>query len=66
MDHYVTLDMAAFKEIIDVIMGLDVYLPWDIYVYDEEGNQILLAPGGYTRINGETAEQVVWARKQYA
>lgn len=50
--------MAAFKEIIDVIMGLDVYLPWAIYVYDEEGNQILLAPGGYTRINGETASKL--------
>lgn len=66
VDSYITLDMAAFKEIIDVFMGLDVYLPWDIYVYDDAGNEVLLAPAGQTRINGETAEQVVRARKQYA
>lgn len=65
VDKYITLDMAAFKEIVDVFGGLDVYLPWDIYTYDDNGNQQLLASAGKTRLNGNDAELVVRARKQY-
>jgi|GEM_PF-5858443 len=66
IDNFVSLDMAAFKEIIDVFGGLDVYLPCDIYIYDADGNPVLMAPEGPTRLNGTDAEIVVRARKQFA
>lgn len=66
VDKYVALDMGAFKEIIDVFGGLDIYLPEDIYVFDEAGNATLMAPAGPGRFSGADAEIVVRARKQFA
>lgn len=65
VDNYVALDMGAFKEIIDVMGGIEMYLPCDIYVYDDDGSRQLMASAGYTRMNGSDAEVVVRARKQF-
>lgn len=66
VDTFVSLDMAAFKEIVDVFGGIDIYLPEDIYIFDENGNKTLFASAGHGRFNGADAEIVVRARKQFA
>ncbi len=65
VDNYIALDMAAFKEIVDVMGGIEMYLPVDIYIYNPDGSRTLMAPAGYTRMNGADAETVVRARKQF-
>lgn len=65
VDKYVALDMGAFKEIVDVMGGIEIYLPCDIYVYSETGEKIKMASEGYTRMNGSDIEVVVRARKQF-
>lgn len=66
VDAFVSLDMAAFKEIVDVFGGIDIYLPEDIYIFDDNGNETLFASAGHGRFNGADAEIVVRARKQFA
>lgn len=66
VDKFVSLDMAAFKEIVDVFGGIDIYLPEDIYLFDDAGNRVLFASAGQGRFNGADAEIVVRARKQFA
>lgn len=65
VDKYIALDMGAFKEIVDVFGGMEIYLPCDIYVYNEDGSRTLMASAGYGRLNGDDAEIVVRARKQF-
>ncbi len=65
VDNYIALDMAAFREIVDVFGGIDLYLPVDIYIYDQAGNATLFAPAGKVRMNGADAETVVRTRKQF-
>lgn len=38
IDYYVTLDMNAFTDLIDLLGGIEMYVPWD--VTDDEGNVI--------------------------
>ncbi len=66
VDKFISLDMAAFKEIIDVFGGIQLYLPEDIYVFDDAGNKTLFASAGQGWFNGSDAEIVVRARKQFA
>ncbi len=65
VDNYIALDMAAFKEIVDVFGGIELYLPCDIYIYNEDGSRTLMASQGYGKLNGTDAEIVVRARKQF-
>ena len=64
-DRYIALDMGAFKEIVDVMGGLELYIPFDIYEYDEAGNEVKFASAGTGRMNGADVERVVRARKQF-
>ncbi len=66
VDKFVSMDMAAFKEMVDVFGGIQIYLPEDIYVFDENGNKVLFASAGQGWFNGTDAEIVVRARKQFA
>ncbi|MDD3429254.1 MAG: LCP family protein [Oscillospiraceae bacterium] len=60
VDHYVTLDMSAFKIMIDTLGGIEMYVPWD--VYDDYGNTV---PQGTHKIDGATAEFIVRQRHMY-
>lgn len=60
VDHYITIDMAAFKTIINTLGGIDMYVPWDIY--DDEGNTV---PQGNHKIDGATAEFIIRQRHMY-
>ena len=60
VDHYVTIDMAAFKSLINVLGGVEMYVPWDIVQKDKvTGQETLVANQGVHRISGETAELIL-------
>lgn len=66
VDHYVTIDMQHFREIINVLGGIQMYVPWDVPYFDENGNQLGVIPEGDQLINGSQAEIIVRSRKGYA
>ena len=57
IDYYATVDIAAFTEIIDLMGGIEMYVPYDIW--DDVGNYI---PKGTHRIDGTTARWVLRQR----
>lgn len=66
VDHYITIDMQHFREIINVLGGIEMYVPWDVPYFDENGVQLGVIPAGNQRIDGATAEVIVRSRKGYA
>lgn len=63
IDHYLKINTAAFRQIVDAIGGVDFYVPrdmdyedpyQDLYIHLKEGQQLL---------NGDQAEQLVRFRK---
>ncbi len=61
VDYYVTIDMDAFKAVIDAIGGIEVTVPFDIT--DDHGNTL---QAGTQRIDGATAEFMVRQRHNYS
>lgn len=59
VDHYVTIDMQHFREIINVLGGIQMYVPWDVPYFDENGNQLGVIPEGDQLINGSQAEMLM-------
>lgn len=61
IDYYVTVDVKAFTEIVDLMGGIDMYVPYD--VSDDEGNVL---PAGNHHIDGATARWMLRQRHCYA
>ena len=61
VDHYVSVNLHAFQEIVDALDGLDVYLPEDVYIKHNEQPKLYLEAGNH-HLDGKEAEQVVRAR----
>ena len=60
VDDYVTIDMQAFKAMLNNMGGIDMYVPWDIITVDKEtGKEDLVCPKGNHRISGDTAELIL-------
>ncbi|MEA4816956.1 MAG: LCP family protein [Lachnospiraceae bacterium] len=61
IDHYVKIDLVAFKEIVDAIGGVDVVVPEGIYHYDPDPdlNIDLRDKTGEQHLNGAEALQLV-------
>lgn len=60
VDYYATVDIAAFTEIIDLLGGIDMNVPYD--VFDEVGNRV---DKGLHHIDGSTARWILRQRKCY-
>lgn len=60
VDYYMTIDMDAFKAVINAIGGIEVTIPKDIV--DDSGN---ILPAGTHKIDGDTAEFMVRQRHNY-
>ena len=66
VDNFVTIDMNAFKTLLNVMGGIQMYVPWDIVHKDKvTGEETLLVPQGTHRISGDTAE-VILRNRNYA
>jgi len=61
VDRYLVVNLAAFREIIDQLGGLEVYLPEDVYIKHFEQPKLYLEAGQH-KLTGKQAEQVVRAR----
>ncbi len=61
IDYYATVDIAAFTEIINLLGGIEMYVPYDIW--DDVGNSI---SKGTHYIDGETARWILRQRHCYA
>ncbi len=63
VDHYVTITLEGFRNVIDSMGGIDIEVPQTIY-YDEMKGQII--PEGPQHLDGEKAEWFVRYRAGYA
>lgn len=61
IDNYLTVNIYAFREIVDALGGVNVYLPDDVYIKHFNEPKLYLEAGTHT-LNGKQAEQVVRAR----
>ena len=61
VDHYLTVNMYAFRNIVDALGGLDVYLPEDVYIKHNEAPKLYLNAGAQ-HLEGKQAEQIVRTR----
>jgi LCP family protein required for cell wall assembly len=66
IDYYVTVNIDAFRKIVDAMGGIEMDLPRNFYYVDNaQGLYINLKKGPQT-LNGAQAEQLVRFRKGYA
>ena len=67
IDHYVQINLNAFKEIVDAVGGVDMYVPMDMY-WDmrDNGGPLINLKEGQQHLDGDKAEQLVRFRKGYA
>jgi len=67
IDHYVKVDLDAFKAIVDAIDGVDMYVPQDMY-WDMRDTQdpLINLKEGYQHLDGDKAEQLVRFRRYSA
>lgn len=62
IDNYLMIDMPAFKDIINAMGGIEMYVPWDVYTPLNE----LVASQGLQKLDGDSALLVVRQRQMYA
>lgn len=62
IDNYVTIDMASFKTLLNVMGGITMHVPWDIV--DPETGAVLVSAGNHA-VSGDTAE-VILRNRNYA
>ncbi len=65
IDHYITVTLSAFRDIVDAVGGVDVYVPDTIYNAFNEDRQYFTFQKGMNHFNGEMAEAFVRHRRSY-
>ena len=65
IDNYVVISLDAFKEIVDAIGGVDMYVPQNMYYVDNSQGLYINLKEGQQHLDGEDAEGLVRFR-QYA
>ncbi|HHV96366.1 MAG TPA: LCP family protein [Clostridiaceae bacterium] len=63
IDYYVTIDLEAFRKIVDELGGVEIYVPFDMVYDDPEQNLHINLKKGLQVLNGSKAEQFVRYRK---
>lgn len=63
IDNYVKFNIKAFKSVVDIIDGVDMYVPQDMYYSDPVQNLYINLKEGQQHLDGDTAEQLVRFRK---
>lgn len=56
VDHYVRLSTGAFRELVNVVGGVRVYVPEPMYYNDETQDLHIDLEPGWQKLNGEQAE----------
>lgn len=63
IDHYVKIDLDAFRKIVDTVGGVEVDVPQDMDYEDPVQDLYIHLDAGLQTLNGEQAEQLVRFRK---
>jgi LCP family protein required for cell wall assembly len=66
VDHYITVSLSAFRDIVDAMGGVDVYIPDNIYGAFNEDRDRFTFYEGMNHLDGAQAEAFVRHRKSYA
>lgn len=63
IDHYVLIDLAAFRKIVDAVGGVEVDVPQNMRYTDEAGGLYINLQAGKQLLDGKKAEQLVRFRQ---
>ena len=63
IDNYVVINLEAFKEIVDAIGGVDMYVPQDMYYVDNYQGLYINLKEGMQHLDGDAAEGLVRFRR---
>ena len=66
IDHYITVTLKAFRDIVDTVGGVDVYVPDTIYNAFNSARERYTFEKGMNHFDGAKAEAFVRHRKSYA
>lgn len=61
IDHYLSVNLWAFRNIVNALDGIDVYFPEDVYIKFNDAPKLYLKAGSH-HLRGKQAEQVVRSR----
>ncbi len=64
--YYALMELEGFRNIVDAIGGVDMYVPHDLYYRDDAQNLLINLKKGQQTLNGYKAEQFVRYRAGYA
>ena len=56
VDHYLTIDMASFRYLLNLIGGIEMYVPYEIKL---KGSDEVVAEPGYQLVTGDVAELIL-------
>ncbi len=59
IDHYVKINIEGFRAVVDMIGGVEVEVPQDMYYVDPYQDLYINLKAGYQTLDGEQAEQLV-------
>ncbi len=65
IDFYASIDLRAFRNIVNIIGGVPMYVPRDMFYEDPDQDLYINLKKGYQTLNGDQAEQFVRFRKGY-
>ena len=63
VQHYIKVDLDAFRKIVDTVGGVEVDVPQNMYYSDPAQDLYIDLKAGVQTLNGEQAEQLVRFRK---
>ena len=66
IDFYASVNLVAFRNIVDIIGGVEMYVPRDMEYDDPDQDLYINLKEGYQTLNGEQAEGFVRFRSGYA
>ncbi len=65
IDGFMGITLSAFRDIVNSLGGIRIYLPKDIVIYTEDGDVTYKLNKGENILNGDIAEHFVRFRKSY-
>ncbi len=65
IDYYGSINLVAFRNIVDIIGGVEMYVPRDMKYNDPEQGLYINLKEGYQTLDGKKAEQFVRFRSGY-
>lgn len=66
VDQYAFIDLDGFKNVVDIMGGVDMDIPFDLKYSDPEQGLYINLKKGLTHLDGDMAEQLVRYRSGYA